>query len=74
METAFQILSDWAYGITFDPEEVDKERLVVIEEWRARLGYGDRFFNHWVPLVFGTSRYTERLPIGLLEVLGDCSI
>ena len=69
LETAFQILSDWAYGITFDPEEVDKERLVVIEEWRARLGYGDRFFNHWVPLVFGSSRYTERLPIGLLEVL-----
>ncbi len=69
LETAFQILSDWAYAITFDPEEVEKERGVVIEEWRTRLGYGDRFLNHWIPLVFGTSRYTERLPIGLLEVL-----
>lgn len=69
METAFQILSDWAYAISFDPEEVEKERGVVIEEWRTSLGYGDRFLNHWIPLVFGSSRYTERLPIGLLEVL-----
>lgn len=69
LETAFQILSDWAYAISFDPEEVDKERGVVIEEWRTRLGYGDRFLNHWIPLVFGSSRYTDRLPIGLLEVL-----
>ncbi len=69
LETAFQILSDWAYAISFDPEEVEKERGVVIEEWRTRLGYGDRFLNHWIPLVFGASRYTDRLPIGLLEVL-----
>ena len=69
LETAFQILSDWAYAISFDPEEVEKERGVVIEEWRTRLGYSDRFLNHWIPLVFGSSRYTDRLPIGLLEVL-----
>ena len=25
-ETAFQILSDWAYAVTFDPEEVELER------------------------------------------------
>ncbi len=73
LETAFQILSDWAYAISFDPEEVDKERGVVIEEWRTRLGYGDRFLNHWIPLVFGASRYTDRLPIGLLEVLENAT-
>ena len=33
-ETAFRILSDWAYGISFDPEEVELERGVVLEEWR----------------------------------------
>lgn len=74
METAIQILSDWAYAISFDPEEVDKERGVVIEEWRTRLGYGDRFLNHWIPLVFGSSRYTDRLPIGLLEVLETATV
>ena len=73
LETAFQILSDWAYAVSFDPEEVEKERGVVIEEWRTRLGYGDRFLSHWIPLVFGSARYTDRLPIGLLEVLENAT-
>ena len=30
--------SDWADGITFDPAEIDKERGVVIEEWRLGRG------------------------------------
>ena len=37
-ETAFRILSDWAYGISFDPEEVDLESGVVLEEWRLLSG------------------------------------
>ena len=37
-ETAFRILSDWAYGISFDPEEVDLESSVVLEEWRLSSG------------------------------------
>ena len=37
---ASQILEDWAHGVTFDTEEIDKERGVVIEEWR--LGPGRR--------------------------------
>ena len=36
LATAFQILVDWAGGVLFDPEEVDKERGVVIEEWRGQ--------------------------------------
>ena len=32
LETAFQILSDWAYAVSFDPEEVELERDVVLEE------------------------------------------
>ena len=36
VETAFEILSDWAFAITFDPVEVEQERGVVLEEWRTR--------------------------------------
>ena len=39
MATAFQIMEDWAHGLTLDPEEIDRERGVVIEELRLR----DRF-------------------------------
>ena len=69
LETAFQILSDWAYAIAFDPEEVELERGVVVEEWRLRRGFGARFQDNWFPLIFGESRYNERSPIGLLEVI-----
>ncbi|MCY3655493.1 MAG: insulinase family protein [Chloroflexi bacterium] len=69
LETTFQILSDWAYAISFEPEEVDLERLVVLEEWRLSQGFGSRFQTILSPLLFGSSRYAERAPIGLTEVV-----
>ena len=69
METTFQILSDWAYGIAFDPEEVELERGVVIEERRVSQGFNSRFYSNLYPLLFGDSQYAERDPIGLLEVI-----
>ena len=68
-ETAFQILSDWAYAVTFEPEEVELERGVVLEEWRLFQGFDSRFQANWFPVLFGTSRYAERDPIGLTEVV-----
>ena len=35
-------LADFAGGLTLDPAEVEKERGVVIEEWRGGLGAGSR--------------------------------
>ena len=68
-ETAFQILSDWAYAVTFDPAEVDLERAVVLEEWRLYQGFNSRFQENWFPVLFGSSRYATRDPIGLTEVI-----
>ncbi len=68
-ETAFEILSDWAYAIAFDPDEVERERGVVLEEWRTRRGAGARIRDLEYPVLFGESRYSERLPIGLPEVI-----
>ena len=42
LETGFQILSDWAYAISFAPEEVELERDVVLEEWRLSQGFNSR--------------------------------
>ena len=69
VETAFQILSDWAYAISFSPEEVELERGVVVEEWRLYQGFSSRFQTNLFPLLFGSSRYTERGPIGLPEII-----
>ena len=69
LESAFQILSDWAYAITLSPDEVELERGVILEEWRLFQGFGSRFQTNLFPLLFGSSRYAERSPIGLTEVI-----
>jgi zinc protease len=65
----FSALADFAGGLTLDPEQIDKERGVVIEEWRGRLGAGSRIRDKQLPLLFYESRYAERLPIGKPEIL-----
>ncbi len=69
METAFQILQDWAQGLAFDPEEVDKERGVIIEEWRLGRGADARMRDQQFPIMFKGSKYADRLPIGKKTVL-----
>ena len=73
VEKAFLILEDWAKGITFSDEEIDKERGVVIEEWRRGQGAEMRMFNKQLPILFKDSRYAERLPIGTKESLENFS-
>ncbi len=69
LETAFQILSDWAFAISLEAEEIELERGVVLEEWRLAQGFGSRFQTNLYPLLFGESRYAERDPIGLVEII-----
>ena len=68
LQRGFDALSDFAGGLTLDPAEVDKERGVVIEEWRGRLGAGTRMQQPQIEAIFGpTSQYSKRLPIGTPE-------
>jgi zinc protease len=69
VQTAMQILEDWAHQVSFEPEEVDKERGVVIEEWRRGRGARARMFDEQLPVLLHGSRYADRLPIGTVEVL-----
>jgi zinc protease len=63
------ILEDWASGVLFDSAEVDRERGVVIEEWRLGRGAEARMSDKQFPVLFHGSRYAARLPIGLKEQL-----
>lgn len=67
--TGFQILEDWAHGLTFDTTEIRKERGVVIEEWRGSQGAQMRLMQQQFPVLFRGSRYAKRLPIGTRESL-----
>jgi zinc protease len=64
-----QILEDWAHAQTLDRAEIDKERGVVIEEWRLGQGAASRMRDRMFPVLFQGSRYAERLPIGDPQVL-----
>ncbi len=65
----FQILEDWAHNLSFDPEEIEKERGVVIEEWRLGQGADRRMLDEFLPVLLRDSRYAVRLPIGTRENL-----
>jgi zinc protease len=69
VNTALDIMEDWAHDLTFDPKEVQKERGVVIEEWRTGLSAETRVQNKQFPVMLRGSRYATRLPIGTGENL-----
>lgn len=69
LETGFQVLEDWAHLVSYEDEEINKERGVVIEEWRLGRGAAARMRDEIYPVLFHGSRYAERLPIGKKEVL-----
>ena len=69
LERGFDILSQWAFHISFDNEEIDKERGVIVEEWRTGLGAQDRLREKQFPVLFRDSRYSDRLPIGDMDII-----
>jgi zinc protease len=69
LDNALKVLSDYAFGALMLPEEIDKERGVVLEEMRRGKGAQQRIRDRLWPVLFDGSRFAERLPIGTEEVL-----
>jgi zinc protease len=69
MDRAMLILEDWAQNVSFDPVEIEKERGVVMEEWRLGRGASARMNDKLFPLLLKGSRYADRLPIGKPEII-----
>lgn len=63
------LLKDWAGGVLMTNEEIEKERGVIIEEWRLGQGAGERMRDKYWPVLFQGSKYAERLPIGKKEII-----
>ncbi len=61
---AMQILEDWAHAVSFEPVEIDKERGVIVEEWRLGRGADARLRDKYFPILLKGSQYAKRLPIG----------
>lgn len=69
LDQSFLILEDWAHNVSLDTAEIDKERGVIMEEWRLRRGAGARMQDKEFPIVLQGSRYADRIPIGKTEII-----
>ncbi len=64
----FQVLEDWAHNVSYENTEIDKERGVVIEEYRLGRGADDRVERKHNKILFYNSKYA------IHDVIGDTNI
>ncbi len=69
LERALQVLADWAQGATFDPAAIERQRAIVLSEWRMRLGAVERIQDKLRRVQLDGSRYADRPPIGAPDVI-----
>lgn len=74
LNTALDVLQDWASAVAFDSAEFARERGVVIEEWRTGRGAGQRISEKQFAVQFKGSRYADHFPIGTKESLDTASL
>src|SRR6185503_6241892 len=63
------IMEDWAYKVSFEPAAIEKERGIVLEEWRLGLGAESRVRDAQMPILLKGARSADRSPIGRPEVI-----
>ncbi len=69
LATGLQILENWAHRVSFDDEEIDLERGVIVEEWRVGLSAARRIRDRQLPVIFHGSRYADRNVIGDMDII-----
>lgn len=71
IDSCLLILHDWAGYLTLDPAEIDKERGVIHEEWRLRTSATMRMLERNLEKIYPGSKYGQRMPIGLMEIIDN---
>jgi zinc protease len=69
LDRALLVLEDWAQAATFDQDGIDRERSIVLSEWRMNLGAGERTADKIRRVQLEGSRYADRPPIGKPDIL-----
>jgi zinc protease len=69
LNKGYQVMEDWAHNALLDDKEIDKERGVIVEEWRMGLGAQDRMMKKFLPVIFKGSVYANRIPIGKVDII-----
>ncbi len=69
LEKGMQILEDWAHQVSYNTDDVNEERNVILEESRLGKGAEDRMFRQLYPKLFEGSKYANRIPIGVDSII-----
>ena len=69
IDTCLLIMHDYSHYVTCDPEEIDKERGVILEERRTRRNAAWRMHEKSLPYYYGDSKYATCTLIGSEENL-----
>jgi zinc protease len=65
LATALDVMTDWAGAVLFDPEQMEKERQIMLSEWTSSRGAARRMGEQQRHILLAGSRFAER------EVIGD---
>ena len=71
LDKVFVYFGDVGWRLHLLPEEIEKERGVILEEARSRAGVGQRIGEKALPILMPGARIPNRLPIGLEKVIKE---
>ena len=74
LEKGMLVFEDWASGLSFNKDELEKERGVVLEEKRKRNSMGYRLYMKSRSLYFGNSRFFQRPTIGDEKIIQNIGV
>ncbi|MDD7885098.1 pitrilysin family protein [Flavivirga sp. 57AJ16] len=69
VDTCLAVLRDWSNYLLLTDGEIDAERGVIKEEWRTRQNGQMRLYQTSMPITYNDSKYSRRMPIGLMSIV-----
>ncbi|QKF92949.1 pitrilysin family protein [Campylobacter sp. CCUG 57310] len=74
LNDVFKVFSNWMDGISFDANELEKERGIIIEEERSRNTPSYRLYKEQAKHWYAKSAYDGKEPIGDMDVIRNVSV
>lgn len=73
LDSALLALYDWSCALTLANSEIDKERGVIVAEWRTTNSPRRRLYTELFRQMYAGSQYANRMPIGDTTIIKNFS-
>lgn len=71
VDSCLLMLHDWSGFLSLTDSMIEKERGVIREEWRTSQDAQARLWQQQLPNMYPGSRYSNRMPIGTIDVINN---